>query len=71
MASGAADKTKATVKAKGTAIPLPAPATVTQLFAQDSSVTVQLRNSDTDQCWSSTFTTATTNTLSKFVAKLP
>ena len=42
------------------------------LFDQDTRVTVQLHTTASSQCWSSELTTvAKTNTVEKFVAKMP
>jgi hypothetical protein len=56
--------------AKGAAIPMPTPVGGGKFFNQAPSVIVQLRNSN-GSCWSSEFTTATTNDSAMFKAKTP
>ena len=71
LKTGAADKAKAQVKARGVNLTpvLPLPVSGTELFAQDPRVTVQLINSEPVTCWTSEFLAATKNTPRYFKAK--
>jgi hypothetical protein len=71
LKAGAAGKTKVSVLAKGLAVPMPAPLSLTEFFDVDSSVTVQLINDETSTCWTTEFTTVKTNTASQFKASAP
>jgi len=68
---GAAGRSQVQVKAKGVNVPMPAPFSATEFFDQDPEVTVQLSNSDTAACWTSTFTAAKMNTVDRFKAVWP
>jgi hypothetical protein len=61
------------VKGKGVSLPIPRPKSATAFFAQDPAVIVQLYNSSSSVCWSSTFNTSTTkaNSGSAFKAVTP
>jgi cysteine-rich repeat protein len=62
-------RSKVELKAKGVNLPMPVPFSGTEFFDLDTDVTVQLFNSDTLACWSSTFTSAKKNTVDRFQAK--
>jgi len=49
----------------------PKPVSVNDYFDQDSAVTVQLTNSATPTCWTSTFPDSEKNIREKFKAKSP
>lgn len=69
LKAGAAGKSKVLVKAKGAAIPLPAPISGTEFFDQDTTVRVQLFSS-AGACWDSTFTApASSNSSDQFKDK--
>lgn len=70
---GLSTKTKVQVKAKGINLPTPTPFGATEFFDQDPNVTVQLFNSQTSTCWTSSFGTGTSkkNTVNQFKAKAP
>lgn len=57
LKGGDAGRAKIIVKAKGTSLPLPGPASGTAYFNQDAAVTVQLLSNDGGACFESTFTT--------------
>ena len=69
LKSGAAGKTTAQVKGKGSMLPTPSTGDG-RIFAQEPSVTVQLVNSD-GQCWTSDFQFAKRNDVTQFSAKEP
>jgi hypothetical protein len=71
LKTGDAGKSKAQVKAKGAAIPMPQPFSGTEFFDQDTEVIVQLVNDQTATCWTSEFTTAKKNEVDQFKAKAP
>jgi len=71
LKAGDADKTKVQVKAKGDNLSLPAPASGSQYFNQDTTVTIQLVQSDGPTCWSTDFSTAKKNDVDLFKAKTP
>jgi hypothetical protein len=71
LKTGAVDKTKVQIKAKGTKLPLPIPLSGTETFDQDSAVIVQLINSTTSTCWTSSFTSNSKNDGEQFKAKAP
>jgi len=71
LKTGAAGKSKAQLRAKGTALGLPTPFSGTEIFNQDTKVIVQLVNNQNATCWTSEFTTAKTNTLEQFKATAP
>ena len=71
LKTGAAGKSQAQVQAKGAAIPMPAPFSMTEIFDQDTEVIVQLINDETSTCWTSAFTTNTKNDGVQFKAKAP
>jgi hypothetical protein len=57
---GVAGKPRVQVQAKGTTLPLPTPISGTQFFDEDPAVIVQLYSSTPPNCWSSSFTAAST-----------
>jgi hypothetical protein len=69
LKTGAAGKTQAQVKAKGVNLPTLTPFGGGAYFDADPSVVVQLMTSE-GQCWTTEFTSATTNTESQFKAKV-
>jgi hypothetical protein len=71
LKTGAAGKSKVQIKAKGVNLPLPIPFSGSALFDQDTEVTVQLINSDTPTCWTSSFTSNSKNDAVQFKAKAP
>jgi len=71
LKAGDADKTKVQVKAKGDNLSLPAPASGSQYFNQDTTVTIQLVQSDGPTCWSTDFSTAKKNDVDLFKARTP
>jgi len=73
LKGGAAGKPSVKVTGAGEILPLSAPFSVTQFFAEESAVTVQLSRTDAATCWSSTFTApgTTKNTVTEFKAKSP
>ncbi len=66
-------KSKVQVKSRGSATNWPLPFDGTKYFDQDSTVTVQLINSNTATCWASDFVPAGTkkNGPDQFLAKKP
>jgi len=69
LKTGAAEKAKAQVKARGLNIPMPVPL-MSQYFDQDPSVVVQLISSE-GLCLTSSFTAASKNIPTQFKAKAP
>jgi hypothetical protein len=69
--TGADDNAKVMLKAKGGALDLPDAATPEKFFSLDSTVTVQLANSQTGTCWTTAFTTARKNNPTTFIAAAP
>ncbi len=70
LKTGSAGKTKVQLIAKGGSLPTPIPFSSSAFFEQSPDVTVQMFNSDTSTCWSSSFATATKNTVAQFKAKV-
>jgi hypothetical protein len=68
LRAGSAGRSKIILTAKGFQLGLPAPATVSEFFHQDSTVTAQLVQDDGD-CWGASFTTAIENQVDQFKAK--
>jgi hypothetical protein len=68
--TGAATKTQAQLKAKGTNLTMPIPVGGGVYFDQDPSVVVQLANS-VNACWTSEFTSSTKNSDTEYKAKAP
>lgn len=71
LKTGIAGKSSVTLAAKGTRIPLAAPVSAEQIFAQDGRVAIQMHNTQTNRCWSSEFTEATKHTGALFKATAP
>lgn len=69
--AGPAGKSGFSLGAKGQLVPMPTPASADTFFHQDSRVVVQLHNNVVPTCWQSEFTTADTNSATKFSAKTP
>jgi hypothetical protein len=67
--TGTTGKTKVSIGAKGANIPMPAPASMGELFDQDTAVTVQLINDQTSTCWTSEFTSSIKNDGAQYKAK--
>ena len=57
------------VMARGANVPTPEPFSDSRLFEQDDRITVQLFNSSSAECWTSTFTTSIKHTAGSFKAK--
>jgi hypothetical protein len=70
LRSGPTDKSKIVVKAKGERVPTPVPVDSERLFAQNTSVTVQLEKDD-GTCWTAFYPQVSTkkNTPESFTAK--
>ncbi len=73
LKGGAAGKPSVKVTGAGETLPLAAPFSATQFFAEEGAVTVQLSRTDAATCWSSTFTAlgTTKNTVTEFKATSP
>jgi hypothetical protein len=73
LLGGEAGKPRLQIKAKGAALPLPAPFSGTQFLAQNPSTVLQLHTSSPVACWSSSFEAASTkkNIATQFKAKTP
>jgi hypothetical protein len=72
LSSGAEGRASIRVKAKGNRLPLPSPASSTQLFHQDPTFTVQIVRTDGGPCWGATYSMpAARHTAERFVDKLP
>jgi hypothetical protein len=73
LLGGVAGKPKLQLKAKGAALPLPAPFSGSAFFDEDPSVILQLHSSSPAACWGSTFEVSGTkkNTATQFKAKTP
>ena len=56
---------------KGASLPMPAPVSGTEFFDQDPAVIVQLHNSSSPNCWSSTFDSSKKNDGTQFKAVSP
>jgi cysteine-rich repeat protein len=68
ISTGAAGRSKASLKAGGVNLPTPPPASPTALFSADPGVTVQLVNS-AGTCWTTTFTSTKKNDVDNYKAK--
>ena len=64
-----AGKTGVRFQARGESTPVPVPFSETELFEQDSRVSVQLRQEATRTCWASAFSEASSNTATRFRTK--
>jgi predicted outer membrane repeat protein len=72
LTAGGDGRASITVKAKGDRFPMPMPASPSQMFRQDSRVTVQLVNSDGGVCWEAVFSApARRNKADQFMDSLP
>jgi len=69
LKTSASGKGKIRFKAEGSRIPLPRAATRSKVFHKDTDVVVQLVNSSTSQCWTSTFATDETDSAEAFMAR--
>lgn len=69
LKTSASGKGKLRFKAEGSRIPMPKAASRSKMFHSDKDVVVQLINSSTSQCWTSTFATEETNTTESFTAR--
>jgi hypothetical protein len=69
--TGAAGKTKAQIKAKGSTVNWPVPISATEFFDQDTTVKVQLVNDETPTCFDSSFSLHKKNDGAQFKAKSP
>lgn len=68
LRAAAEGKARAEVRARGVALPMPEAHSASELFDQDTRVTVQLFSSAGPTCWTSEFTTAKRNTAAAFSA---
>jgi hypothetical protein len=68
LKTGDAGKSKISVQAKGPNLVMPVPFSATEIFDADT-VTVQLHNDTTPECWSAEFPAFSKNTATKFSAK--
>ena len=64
----AASGGKIRFKAEGSRFPVPSTASKSKLFHKDKDLVVQLINSSTSHCWTSTFATAASNSTEAFAA---
>ena len=71
LKGGAPGKPQVQVQAKGSSLPMPAPVSGTEFFDQDPAVIVQLHNSSSANCWSSTFDSSKKNDGTQFKAVSP